>query len=66
MIKETNPGSYALITWNSDFGNVEPRFRACFFLFVVQDRGFLKGCRPIVGTNAHLSECFKGILLSFL
>ncbi|XP_056685733.1 uncharacterized protein [Spinacia oleracea] len=67
MIKETNPGSYALITWHNDGGNVDPRFKACFFSFGAQVRGFLKGCRPIIGIDgAHLSGYFKGILLSAL
>ncbi|XP_056691429.1 uncharacterized protein [Spinacia oleracea] len=67
MIKDTNPGSYALITWHSDPGDVQPKFKACFFSFGAQVRGFLKGCRPMIGIDgAHLSGFFKGILLSAL
>ncbi|XP_021844717.2 uncharacterized protein [Spinacia oleracea] len=67
MIKETNPECYALITWHSDHGDVQPKFKACFFSFGAQVKGFLKGCRPIIGIDgAHLSGFFKGILLSAL
>ncbi|XP_056689837.1 uncharacterized protein [Spinacia oleracea] len=65
MIKSTNPGSYALVTWTADSGNVTPRFKACFFSFAAQVRGFLRGCRPIIGIDgAHLSGYYKGILLT--
>ncbi|XP_056696840.1 uncharacterized protein [Spinacia oleracea] len=67
MIKETNPGSYALVTWHSVSGDVQPKFKACFFSFAAQFRGFLTGCRPIIGIDgSHLSGYFKGILLAAL
>ncbi|XP_021774652.1 uncharacterized protein LOC110738561 [Chenopodium quinoa] len=65
MVKETNPGSYALVTWTQLFANVQPRFKACFFSFAAQVRGFLRGCRPIIGIDgAHLSGYYKGIMLT--
>ncbi|XP_056693176.1 uncharacterized protein [Spinacia oleracea] len=65
MIKQTNPGSHALITWGASSGDVNPKFRACFFSFAAQVRGFLRGCRPIIGIDgAHLSGFYKGILLT--
>ncbi|XP_021717663.1 uncharacterized protein LOC110685445 [Chenopodium quinoa] len=65
MVKETNPGSYALVTWTQLSANVQPRFKACFFSFAAQVRGFLRGCRPIIGIDgAHLSGYYKGILLT--
>ncbi|XP_048493289.1 uncharacterized protein LOC125493809 [Beta vulgaris subsp. vulgaris] len=67
MIKSTNPGSYALISWTSNTGQVAPTFKACFFSFAAQVRGFLRGCRPLIGIDgAHLSGYYKGILLSAL
>ncbi|XP_021727467.1 uncharacterized protein LOC110694608 [Chenopodium quinoa] len=65
MVKQTNPGSYALVTWTQVCANVQPRYKACFFSFAAQVRGFLRGCRPIIGIDgAHLSGYYKGILLT--
>ncbi|XP_056695693.1 uncharacterized protein [Spinacia oleracea] len=65
MMKQTNPGSYALISWGATSGDVNPKFRACFFSFAAQVKGFLRGCRPIIGIDgAHLSGFYKGILLT--
>ncbi|XP_057537382.1 uncharacterized protein LOC130815062 [Amaranthus tricolor] len=60
MIKSTNPGSYALVTWTDSL-----QFKACFISFAAQVRGFLSGCRPIIGIDgAHLSGYYKGIMLT--
>ena len=65
MLKQTNPGSYALVTWTQLSANVQPRFMACFFSFGAQVRGFFGGCRPFIGIDgAHLSGYYKVILLS--
>ncbi|XP_021733002.1 uncharacterized protein LOC110699794 [Chenopodium quinoa] len=65
MVKPTNLGSYAQVTWTQGSANVQPRFKACFFSFAAKVRGFLTGCRPIIGIDgAHLSGYFKGILLT--
>ncbi|XP_021774172.1 uncharacterized protein LOC110738111 [Chenopodium quinoa] len=65
MVKETNPGSYALVTWGEATATEPPRFKGCFFSFATQLRGFLRGCRPFIGIDgAHLSGHFKGILLT--
>ncbi|XP_057248126.1 uncharacterized protein LOC125493803 [Beta vulgaris subsp. vulgaris] len=67
VIKATNPGSYALISWTGSTGQVAPRFKSCFFSFPAQVRGFLRGCRTLIGIDgAHLSGYYKGILLSAL
>ncbi|XP_021744717.1 uncharacterized protein LOC110710694 [Chenopodium quinoa] len=64
MIKETNIGSHALITW-TDNGNEGSRFKACFISFAAQVKGFLGGYRPIIGIDgAHLSGYYKGIMLT--
>ncbi|XP_057548124.1 uncharacterized protein LOC130826559 [Amaranthus tricolor] len=60
MIKSTNPGSYALVTWTDSL-----QFKACFISFAAQVRGFLGGCRPIIGIDgAHLSGYYKGVMLT--
>ncbi|KAL2898118.1 Filamentous hemagglutinin [Bienertia sinuspersici] len=65
MIKASNPGSYALITWTGDSANQDHQFKACFFSFAASVKGFLGGCRPIIGIDgAHLSGYYKGIMLT--
>ncbi|XP_057548026.1 uncharacterized protein LOC130826431 [Amaranthus tricolor] len=60
MIKSTNPESYALVTWTNSL-----QFKACFISFAAQVRGFLGGCRPIIGIDgAHLSGYYKGVMLT--
>ncbi|XP_057540737.1 uncharacterized protein LOC130818590 [Amaranthus tricolor] len=60
MIKSTNPVSYALVIWTDSL-----KFKACFISFAAQVRGFLGGCRPIIGIDgAHLSGYYKGIMLT--
>ncbi|KAL2906147.1 Titin-like protein, partial [Bienertia sinuspersici] len=60
MIKASNPGSYALITWTGDSANQDHQFKACFFSFAASVKGFLGGCRPIIGIDgAHLSWVLK-------
>ncbi|KAL2945292.1 Exocyst complex component 8, partial [Bienertia sinuspersici] len=57
----TNPGSYALITWTGTSEDDGPRFKGCFFSFAAEVRGFLKGCRPIIGFDgAYISGYYKG------
>ncbi|XP_048490525.2 uncharacterized protein LOC125492295 [Beta vulgaris subsp. vulgaris] len=65
MIKRTNTGSYALVTWTTNSSNSTPKFKACFFSFAAQFKGFLRGCRPLIGFDGtHLSGFYKGILLT--
>ncbi|KAL2942890.1 Filamentous hemagglutinin, partial [Bienertia sinuspersici] len=65
MIKASNPGSYALITWTGDSANQDHQFKACFFSFAASVKGFLGGCRPIIGIDgAHLSGYYKGVMLT--
>ncbi|XP_057518543.1 uncharacterized protein LOC130799466 [Amaranthus tricolor] len=60
MIKSTNLGSYALVTWTDSL-----QFKACFISFTVQVRGFLGGCGPIIGIDvAHLNGYYKGVMLT--
>lgn len=67
MIKATNPGSYALVTWTGNTRAVVPKFKACFFAFAANVRGFIGGCRPLIGIDGvHLSGNYKDILLSAL
>ncbi|XP_010695391.2 uncharacterized protein LOC104908037 [Beta vulgaris subsp. vulgaris] len=65
MIKRTNTGSYALVTWTTNSSNNTPKFKACFFSFATQFKGFLRRCRPIIAVDGtHLSGFYKGILLT--
>ncbi|XP_021758389.1 uncharacterized protein LOC110723345 [Chenopodium quinoa] len=65
MIKSTNPRSYALITCSGDSGTQEHQFKACLFSLDATMKGFLGGCRPIIGIDgAHLSGYYKGIMLN--
>lgn len=65
MIKATNPGSYALVTWTGHNTNQDHQFTSCFFSFAASVKGFLGGCRPIIGIDgAHLSGYYKGVMLT--
>ncbi|XP_021730850.1 uncharacterized protein LOC110697778 [Chenopodium quinoa] len=65
MVKQTNPGSYALVTWTQVPAKVQPRNKSCLFSFAAQVRGFLRGCKPIIGIDgAHLSGYYKGTPLT--
>ena len=55
-IKEANHVSYALVNWRGNNGNMVPKFKACFFAFAIQVKGFVWGCRAIIYIDgAHLS-----------
>ncbi|XP_074297218.1 uncharacterized protein LOC141627920 [Silene latifolia] len=72
VIKQTNPGSWALITWhNPQTGQTDGQtggpvhFKAMFVSFYSWILGFLRGCRPIIGVDGfHLKGRYKGMLLS--
>ncbi|XP_074278133.1 uncharacterized protein LOC141601732 [Silene latifolia] len=72
VIKQTNPGSWALITWhNPQTGQTGGQtggpvhFKAMFVSFHSWILGFLRGCRPIIGVDGcHLKGRYKGMLLS--
>ncbi|XP_074298674.1 uncharacterized protein LOC141629595 [Silene latifolia] len=65
MIKKTNPGSWALITWHSPQNDNAIHFKGMFVSFNAWIIGFLKGCRPITGVDGcHLKGRYKGMLLS--
>ncbi|XP_021763970.1 uncharacterized protein LOC110728635 [Chenopodium quinoa] len=41
------------------------KYKACFISFAARVKGFLGGCRPIIGIDgAHLSGYYKGIMLT--
>ncbi|XP_057246724.1 uncharacterized protein LOC130589472 [Beta vulgaris subsp. vulgaris] len=65
VIKETNLGSYALISWTGDTAQSQPKFKSCFIAFSAQIKGFIRGCRPIIRIDgAHLSGGYKGVMLT--
>ncbi|XP_074297000.1 uncharacterized protein LOC141627670 [Silene latifolia] len=64
---KTNPGSWALITWHSPYTDRLTYFKGMFVSFSAWTKGFLRGCRPIIGVDGcHLKGRFKGMLLSAL
>ncbi|XP_074314716.1 uncharacterized protein LOC141649946 [Silene latifolia] len=65
MIKSTNPGSWELTTWHSPCNDGVFNFKAMFVTYTAWIRGFLRGCRPIIGVDGcHLKGRYKGMLLS--
>lgn len=66
IIHETNPESTAFCGYN-DIG--DPRrslqFSSIFISFAAQTKGFVGGCRSLIGVEGtHLKGSFRGILLS--
>ncbi|XP_010672552.2 uncharacterized protein LOC104889107 [Beta vulgaris subsp. vulgaris] len=66
IIKETNPESKAFCAWKNSEGI--PRqllFTSIFISFSAQWKGFLGGCRPLIGVDGcHLKGNYGGVLLS--
>lgn len=64
MILRTNYGSTALLKVNRDCPNSAPTFQRLFVVYDAQRRGFMSGCRPIIGLDAcHLKGPFLGQLM---
>lgn len=64
MILKTNHGSTALLKVNRDCPNSAPTFQRLFVVYDAQRRGFMSGCRPIIGLDAcHLKGPFLGQLM---
>ncbi|XP_074288527.1 uncharacterized protein LOC141613684 [Silene latifolia] len=66
MIKETNPGSYAICAWTVMYTHKKPlRFKSLFMSFNAQFRGLFKGCRSLIGVDGtYLKGNHGGVLLS--
>ncbi|KAG5533219.1 hypothetical protein RHGRI_027431 [Rhododendron griersonianum] len=64
MIRRTNPGSTALLKVERTLSNTAPVFQRMFVVYEAQARGFVNGCRPIIGLDAcHLKGPFLGQLM---
>ncbi|KAI8554700.1 hypothetical protein RHMOL_Rhmol05G0118700 [Rhododendron molle] len=64
MIRRTNPGSTALLKVERTLLNTTPVFQRMFVVYEAQARGFVNGCRPIIGLDVcHLKGPFLGQLM---
>ena len=52
MIKRQNPRSTALLKLESPWSAVSQLFKRLFICYDAQVKGFLEGCRPIIGLDA--------------
>jgi hypothetical protein len=60
QIKESNPGSVAIVEWYPE----THRFRRLFICYAASARGFAH-CRPLIGLDGtHLTAKYRGILLT--
>jgi len=68
MVKETNPGSLCYIKWQDPAKEGgHPVFFRMFICFEACKRGFVAGCRKLLGVDGcHLKGPYKGILLTAL
>ncbi|KAI8531764.1 hypothetical protein RHMOL_Rhmol11G0161000 [Rhododendron molle] len=65
MIRRQNHGSIALLRVERPPLSTSPVFQRMFVVYAAQSRGFLVGCRPIIGLDGcHLKGPFGGQLLS--
>lgn len=66
IIKQTNLDSKAYCAWSNNEGIPrELLFQSLFISFAGQWKGFLGGCRPLIGVDGtHLKGNYGGILLS--
>ncbi|KAL0303085.1 UNVERIFIED_CONTAM: hypothetical protein Sradi_6176600 [Sesamum radiatum] len=62
-LRRTNPGSTVILGTNDESG--ENRFEKFYVCFSGLKKGFLAGCRPIIGVDGcHLKGPHRGILLT--
>lgn len=59
-----NRGNAVLMKVERPFPKVPPKFHRLYMSFAVMKKGFLDGCRPVIGVDGcFLKGSFKGILL---
>lgn len=64
MIRRQNPGSHATLKVDRPLPNAAPVFQRMFVSYEAQSRGFLAGCRPLIGLDAcHLKGPCGGQLM---
>ena len=65
-VLDTNPGSRCIVTTIvvREHPSPNPRFHRLFMCLGAQIEGFLKGCRPFIGTLS--SHCLKSCCTTFI
>ena len=64
-LRQTNSGSCIVMKVDKPNQDLPPKFRRLYVSLVAMKRGFLEGCRPIIGVDeCSLKGPFKGQLLS--
>jgi hypothetical protein len=64
-LRRTNSGSYVVMKVDRPNPNLPPKFGKMYVSLVATKKGFLEGCRPIIGIDGcFLKGSFKGQLLS--
>ncbi|XP_021758656.1 uncharacterized protein LOC110723618 [Chenopodium quinoa] len=66
VVKHTNPESKAFVAWRqTEYIDKHLLFSSIFISFTGQWKGFLRGCRPLIGVDGtHLKGNYGGILLT--
>ncbi|TXG51444.1 hypothetical protein EZV62_023968 [Acer yangbiense] len=63
MVRETNPGSVALLKTISPAPSTHSKFQRFFISFFAQKHGFIFGCWPFIGLDGcHLKGKFPGVI----
>mgnify|MGYP004715984297 CR=1 FL=1 len=63
-VKRANPRSNVFMTVTED-DEGEDRFERLYMCFSACKKGFLAGCRPIIGLDGcHLRDAHKGVILA--
>ena len=63
MVLKTNPGSMTIV--QSDSYGQPPHSKRVFIYLKTCWRGFIKGCRPVIGLDGcHLKGPYGGVLLA--
>ena len=65
MVRDTNPGSIAIMQLERPEVSVNPTFKRFFLSFDAMMKGFIRGCRPFIGVDGcHLKGPYGGVLLA--
>ena len=65
MVRDTNPGSIAIMQLERLEISNNPTFKRFFLSFDAMKKGFRNGCRPFIGVDGcHLKGPYEGVLLA--
>jgi hypothetical protein len=65
MVRKTNMDNYLILMVERPMPQVPCRFQRLYVSFVATKRGFLQGCRPMIGVDAcFLKGRYKGMLMA--